>query len=251
MKRVDRRSAGCGRTAVTFGVIAFTVFADVACNTAPTPSPDLEGGRLKESVETQRAINRYFHDAVLPRLKPCWDRLQGSGSVQMKYVYARSDTQWTMKTVEVSESRLPQDQTALATSCMQEASAGTSLPVDSLPVDQKLAVNKDSYVLNWTWPVPLPPDAEEQYGQMMKGVGGGGSNNAGCDGFGATPKCVACTGSGGSGTGTTCTSVCVGGDPPCVITENPNPGGFARTCTYGSGCSSGGLFGLVGGRVRF
>src|SRR5688572_9802152 len=187
MKRVDRHSAGCWRTAAIFGVAAFTVLAGVSCNKPPDPRPDVEGGRLKESVETQKVINRYFHDSVLPRLKPCWDRLQGSGSVQMKYVYARNDTQWTMKTVEVSESRLPQDQTALATSCMREAVAGSSLAVDSLPVDKEVAVvNKDLYVLNWTWPVPLPPDAEDQYAQMLKDNGGGGGNS-GCDGFGASP----------------------------------------------------------------
>jgi hypothetical protein len=195
----------------------------------------LENGRLKESVATQKRINRYFHAAVVPKLKGCWDRIRGKGTIEVRYQYADDGKGvWAFKALKVTHSTVPQGQDEVALDCMQKAAAGTSFPKEKTDPGR-------SYAVNWAWPVPLPPDAPQQVERMMRDNGGGGT---GCDGHGAPARCVTC-----SGTPLSCVAVCVGGDPPCTLTENPLPGGFSRTCTVGSGCASGGGFGVVGGGV--
>jgi hypothetical protein len=194
----------------------------------------LEHGRLKESVATQKRINRYFHSVVMPKLKNCWNRIQGNGTIEIKYSYEdKGKEEWAFQTLNVGKSDLPKGQDEVALACMQEAVASTSFP------KEKTDRGGASYSINWSWPVPLPPDAAEQAEAMFRSNGGVGG---GCDGHGAAASCVTC-----SGQPVSCTAVCVGGDPPCDIKENPLPGGFSRICTVGSGCASGGAFGVVGG----
>jgi hypothetical protein len=200
--------------------------------TVTRPS-ELEGGRLEDSVATQKRINRYFHDVVMPRLKPCWDRVQGTGRVEMKYVYERDATRgWAFETVEAGRSDLPAGPNAAALACMQQAVGGTSFPLE--PRDRG-----ESYMLVWTWPVPLPHDAEPRYARMLGNDGGEGT---GCDGHGASASCVTCS------LTATCLTVCVGRNAPCTILEYP---GGTRTCSAGGECASGGLFGVVGGVIAY
>ena len=248
MKPVSPRSAIHGRPCLILVIGILAVAAHPACRDS-TPPPEsqagrpkesgepqkpaeLEGGKLKETVETQKTINRYFQNVVIPKLAPCWDRLQGTGTIAMKFVFARAAEGWTGSTVEAGESALSPDQTAAATKCMQGAVQGTTLP---LPPRGDI----ESYELNWTWPVQLPPDAAAQFARMQNESGG--LSGTGCDGHGAVANCVTCV-------GLDCIRVCVGGKPPCTITANPLPGGL-NTCTVGTGCASGGLFGVVGAQM--
>ena len=236
MNLPDQRFANPLRKTLICAISALALAAHASCRSSTPPSP-LEGGRLKESVQTQKTINRYFQDVVVPKVKPCWDGLQGTGTIELKFVYVKAGAGWTGSTVEAGESALAPDQSAAAAKCMQEAVQGTALPL-------RLTGDDESYALNWSWPVPLPTDAVAQFARMQNEEGGG--DGTGCDGHGAKARCVTC-----AGQPLSCIGVCVGGDPPCSMTENPLPGGFSRTCTVGSGCASGGLFGVVGGAIRF
>lgn len=210
-------------------IVGFVVLTQ-SCKPAVEPPPDQEAGKLQESVAVQKKINQYFYNDVIPKLETCWNRLQGQGTIEMKYRYVSdADRGWTLKTVEVGESSLPEDQKASALACMQNAVAGTSFPRES-------ADAVESYLVDWVWPVPLPADAEQQMARM---IGASGGEGTGCDGRGTAPKCMTC-----SGYPTQCIAVCVGEEPPCTISSYP---GGTKTCSAsGTKCASGGLFGIVG-----
>jgi hypothetical protein len=191
----------------------------------------LERGKLKDSVATQKVINGYFHATVVPRLKRCWDRVQGSGTVEMQYRYELDSREaWAFRSIRAGRSDLPKDQTEAAVSCMQEAASGTSFP-------REKRGKATFYLIDWVWPVPLPPDADRQI-EMMRGAAGGAGG--GCDGRGAPARCVTC-----SGSPLTCMYVCVGSST-CEV-QATTPGGFNSICSEGGQCASGGPFGVVGG----
>jgi hypothetical protein len=227
-------ASGAGWSGRWAGALAWTVTAlallAIQSCTIARPS-ELEAGRFAESVAAQKHINRYFHDVVMPRLTPCWNRVEATGRVELKYVYERDAMRrWTFKQVEAGRTDLPPAPNAAALACMRLAVAGTSFPSEPREVGE-------SYALVWTWPVPLPPDVERQYARMLGNSGGEGT---GCDGHGAPAACVTCS------LVATCLTVCVGRPPPCTIQEFP---GGTRTCTAGGECASGGLLGVVGGVI--
>lgn len=196
--------------------------------------PGLEGGRLRESVATQKRINRYFHTVVVPKLNTCWDQVQGKGTIEMGYWF-EDDAKggWAFKTLRGGKSTLPKGQDEVALTCMQKAVTATSFP--------KEGDTGASYFIDWNWPVPMPPDADQQVARM---VGSSGGEGTGCDGHGASARCVTC-----SGSPLTCIYVCVGSDT-CQV-QAPTPGGFNSICTEGGKCASGGLFGVVGGVIMY
>lgn len=224
-----RGLAYCVRIATMMALIA-----PFSCATVQ-PSPDLEGGRLKESVATQKRINRYFHTVVVPNLKTCWDRVQGKGTIEMQYLY-ENDAKggWAFKMLKGGKSTLPKGQDEIAMACMQQAVTATSFPRE--------ADTGDSYFIDWNWPVPMPPDASQQVERML--VSGGGEGGGGCDGHGASARCVTC-----SGSPLTCAYVCVG-STTCQV-QATHPGGFTGICTEGGKCASGGPFGVVGGMIMY
>jgi len=188
-----------------------------------------DDARKKATVATQKRINHYFHDAVFPKLKPCWDRLAGKGSIEIKYLYTDNGKGgWGLKTIPGRKSDLAKGPEDAAVSCMQKAVAGTSFPRES-------GEKGKSFLVSWVWPVPLPPDAEQQMARMWGSSGGEGG---GCDGHGASARCVTC-----SGSPLSCVYVCVGSDS-CEV-QATKPGGFDSICSEGGKCASGGLFGLV------
>jgi hypothetical protein len=192
--------------------------------------PVVDDGRFKASVATQKRINRYFHTVVMPKLKACWNRIQGKGTIEVKYLYADNGKGgWAFKTIHGSKSNLPKGQEEVAVSCMQKAVAGTSFPREK---SEKGA----SYLISWAWPVPFPPDAEQQVARMW---GSGGGQGGGCDGHGAAARCLTCKGS-----PLNCVYVCVGSNT-CEV-QATKPGGFDSICTEGGQCASGGSFGLAG-----
>jgi len=249
MSLLNNCSAKClGRRLIyCWGVAAimFVLVAALSCKpqVEPTPevgpTPELEGGKLQESVATQKRINRYFHSEVMPKLKTCWERVQGVGTIEMIYQY-ENDTKggWAFKTLEVGKSDLPEGQNTTAMACMQNAVTGTSFP-------REASETGETFLIDWVWPVPMPPDAEQQIARMFDSSGGG-EGGGGCDGHGKAAKCMTC-----GGAPVECLTVCVGEDPPCTITFSPAPNTL-KTCSCGGGtCASGGLFGVVGGMIMY
>ncbi len=185
--------------------------------------------RFQATVGTQKRINRYFHGIVVPRLKSCWSRLSGKGTIEIRYLYGGGAKGWSFQSIQASRSDLPGDQEKAAVACMQQAVAGTSFPKEK-------AEKGRSFSISWVWPVPMPPDADQQVARMW-GLSGG--EGGGCDGHGAAARCLTCKGS-----PLTCVYVCVGADT-CEV-QATKPGGFDSICSEGGQCASGGSFGLVG-----
>ena len=186
--------------------------------------------RFKATVDTQKRINRYFHDAVVPKVKPCWNKLSGKGTVEIRYLYSDNGKgKWAFKTIQASRSDLPKEQEKAAVACMQRAVTATSFPKEK-------SEKARSYSVSWGWPVPFPPDDEQRVARMWGSSGGEGG---GCDGHGAAARCVTC-----SGSPLTCVYVCVGSDD-CSV-QATKPGGFDSICTEGGQCASGGWFGWAG-----
>jgi hypothetical protein len=194
---------------------------------APAPKDP----RFQATVGTQKRINRYFHDVVVPKLKPCWDqRVRGQGTIEIQYRFTKSaNGRWAFSALKGGDSNLPKDQQGPTLACMAKAVSATSFPAEKGDTGR-------SYLLVWEWPVPLPPDADQQMARM---IGASGGEGGGCDGRGARARCVTC-----SGSPLTCVYVCVGSDT-CEVGAT-TPGGFDSICTEGGQCASGGLFGLAG-----
>jgi hypothetical protein len=215
-------------------LVAVAVVALASC--AKGQQRQADDGRREESVAEQKRINRYFHDAVVPKLRPCWDQIQARGTIEIQYVYENDANRgWAFKTLKGGKSTLPQGQDEAALRCMQNAVAGTSLPME----DSRAGA---SYSISWEWPVPLPPDAAQQAEAMWRGVGGGGGT--GCDGRGAPARCIAC------GEGKTCMTVCVGYDTCTIPAPSPDPS-VIRMCMEQGKCASGGPFGVVSGAAMY
>jgi len=215
---------------VPAALLTFVLSSPAAGQSPSQKRPPADDPRFQASVATQKRINRYFHGAVVPKVKSCWDRVQGQGTIEIKYLYANNGKGgWAFKTIHGSQSTLPKGQEEVALSCMRKAVAGTSFPREKT---EKAA----SFLISWVWPVPFPPDADQQVARMWGSSGGEGG---GCNGHGAAARCVTC-----SGSPLTCVYVCVGSNT-CEV-QATKPGGFDSICTEGGQCASGGLFGLVG-----
>jgi hypothetical protein len=191
---------------------------------------------LEKTITTQQRLNHYFHGDVVPKLKDCWSRVQGKGTIALKYTYTKGSEKWMFDKLEVSQSTLPRGQDAVALRCMQDAVRGTSYPVE------QGEGNQNKFVLNWSWPVPFPANANELTSAMFaaRGAGGSGGGTGGCDGHGATAKCYNC--SGGS-----CITVCVGYST-CSLTyyKQQNP-----SCSASDSCASGGPFGAASSYIMY
>lgn len=244
MSQLNTSSAMCmGRRLISYcGVAAImaVLIATLSCKPQvepkpeAKPAPELEGGKLEESVATQKRINRYFQSEVMPKLKTCWERVQGNGTIEMVYRYENDRSGgWVIKTLEAGKSNLPENQKAAALACMQNAAMGTSFP-------REASDTGDSFLINWVWLVPMPPDAEQQMARMF---GAGGGEGTGCDGHGAGAGCMTC-----SGSPVDCIIVCVGYES-CTIRRYP---GGTTTCSgSGDNCASGGPFGIVGAAIMY
>jgi len=213
-----------GRTAV---VVALAVTMQSCTRPCPMPRPDRGDKGFQDALAEQKRINRYFHDAVVPNLERCWGRVHGTGTVEIRYEFSKSTTgKWEFKDLELGRTDLPRGEDAVAAQCMQEAVAGTWFPVDEHD-------EGEAFLIDWTWPVPLPADVKQQADEMFKDNGGGGT---GCDGDGTAAKCFKCK------SATACLTVCVG-YKTCELVSNPKE----TSCTATHRCASGGPFGVIGG----
>lgn len=175
---------------------------------------------LERTVSTQRKFNRYFQKDVTPKLKDCWARIKGRGSVEIKYTYQKDATgKWIADHLVVSSSTLPRGQEFVALQCMQDSVRGTNLPSDS---------GESTYTLYWNWSVPLPAKFPLTATEISAGDFGGN----GCDGQGAPPHCWKCAVGG-------CKPSCFGGEA-CRIYGTP------RTCRVAGDCGTGAIYGVMG-----
>jgi hypothetical protein len=219
--------------------------ADEAAIAAAPGEQERDPGRrareaaLKQTVATQKRLNRYFHSAVVPKMKQCWARVQGAGVISIEFTYTRKGRQWAWEKLAGRKSTLPRDQDAVALRCMEQAVRSTSFSVAD---DDK----GDKYMIVWNWPVPWPADADRQAEAMFRAMAGGGSG--GCDGQGAASACVNCVTDGGGRY--SCETTCVGYSTCRIVNEvvPESKRGFkyiSQRCEGSGGCASGGPFGLA------
>ena len=185
-------------------------------------------------VSTQQRINRYFHGEAIAKIKSCWSNVPGKGTIGMKYLFTKSGERWNFTAVDVAQSSLPSNPTKVALRCMSDSIRGTSFAVDS----SEGTVNK--FVLNWTWPVPLPANDAQLARAMFSAKPGVNGGSGGCDGHGMPAKCYACK---AGREDLSCQTVCVGKET-CTITTQQ---GGSKTCGGETACASGGPFGVFGG----
>ena len=175
---------------------------------------------LERAVSTQRKFNRYFQKDVSPKLKDCWSRIKGQGSVEIKYTYRKDASgKWIADHLTVAGSTLPRGQELVALQCMEGSVRSTNLPTES---------SESTYTLYWNWPVPMPANLPQTATQ----VSAGGLGASGCDGQGAPPHCWMCAPGG-------CRPSCFGGDA-CRITGRP------FRCLLAGDCGTGGVSGVMG-----
>ncbi len=201
---------------------------------AATPRP--MSLTLQKIVSAQLRINRYFHGSVVPKLKTCWNSLQGKGNIAMKYTYSRTaNEKWAVQQVSVKNSSLPTVVQSAALRCMKGAVAGTSFSIE------RDDGTEDAFVLNWNWPIPLPPNAEQITARMFNNDGGGAGSKGGCDGEGAIAGCAHCM------EDNFCELVCVGANE-CEAKGIVGRVGQRRAtkCIERGKCVSGGPFGSAG-----
>ena len=83
-------------------LLVAAILASGACRVSPPPPVHIGGGR--DLIANQHRINRYFHKAVVPSLRPCWGKLQGTGTVDVEFVYKRAGSDWVWDRLRVAGS---------------------------------------------------------------------------------------------------------------------------------------------------
>jgi hypothetical protein len=203
----------------------------------PPESEGVPSVSCEKAIATQNRINRYFHKVVLPKVKPCWQQVKGQGSVSVEFVYKRAGSNWATETMTLQKSTLPEGQKLVAFKCLQDSVPGTSFSVE------KDDGSAEQFFVNWTWPVPLPEDANEVAKRMSSSGTEGGTAKCG-DPEGPPPKCKDCfyfNLIGVSGF-SFCADACVG-YKTCARAESG--------CNLSTKCATGSLFANLGGFVIY
>jgi hypothetical protein len=198
------------------GAAFILVFA--ACN-RPQRSGLLDD--LEETVAAQQVVNHYLFTSVTPKLRTCWSRVQGEGTVDLALRYRRSDRKWVFERAEIIRSTLTNEQAAAAQACMQESANGSSFDLDEKPGGKAF----ERFVLKWTWLVPLPEEGSE----AMARRAGGLTPAAGC------AKCI-------SNYPARCQWSTTGSEEDCRV-EGPN-----ACSTTGTKCLTG-IYGRAGDMI--
>jgi hypothetical protein len=145
----------------------------VACTHGVTPVHSaslLE--ELEDTISAQVIVNHYFYTVVTPKLRACWDHVQGEGTIEMAYTYRKSGGRWLFESVERIASSVPEKQGAVALQCMQDSARATSFELK----EEDSAKKFEKFVLKWTWLVPLPAEGSA----MMAKRAGETEPPAGC-----------------------------------------------------------------------
>ena len=105
----------------------------------------------------QNRVNAFFYGALVPKLTTCWNKVQGKGEIEFKFVYRKDGRSWVWERVEPSRSDLAKEQSDTALDCMKNSSSGSVFAMDS----EELARDARTLTIYWSWPVPLPTDTTE------------------------------------------------------------------------------------------
>jgi hypothetical protein len=148
-----------------FALGAAVILTFTACSRR---SPEGSGGSelitdIEETIAAQTVVNRYLFTSVTPKLRTCWSRLQGEGTVDLALRYARSDKNWVFEKVDTISSTMPVDQMRAAQACMHEAATGTSFTLGERPG----GTNFERFVVKWRWLVPLPPEGSQEMARRV------------------------------------------------------------------------------------
>jgi hypothetical protein len=189
---------------------------------------------IEAVVSTQQRINRYFHGDVMSKLTKCWSTVRGKGTIAFKYTYTKTNGRWLFNRLATEGSTLPKGEDSLAQKCMLNAVGGTSFPI-AAPEG-----TENTYVLNWTWPVPLPVNGNQLTAAMFA-ARPSQTNEVGCDGWGTPAKCYTCGEKG-------CIKVCVGHQECTVYGDNSDVG---LSCLAKDNCASGGPFSVSGMAIMY
>jgi hypothetical protein len=200
------------------GAALMLVFA--ACKQYPPRESSLLDD-LEETVAAQQVVNHYLFTSVTPKLRTCWSRVQGEGTVDIALRYRKSDRQWTFERAEAIRSTLTNEQSAGAVACMQESAKGSSFALDEKAGGKAF----ERFVLKWTWLVPLPEEGSE----AMARRAGGLTPAAGC------AKCI-------SNYPARCQWSTTGSEEDCRV-EGPN-----ACSTTGTKCLTG-IYGRAGDMI--
>lgn len=210
-------------TAILFGIGLVVGFSKTRSRVTQIPgtisrTPEQQLA-LDRTVTTQRRFNRYFQRDLAPKLKDCWSRIKGKGSVEIQYTYRKDSTdKLVTERVAVTSSTLPRGQEAVALQCMQDSVRGTTFPGES---------SESTYTLYWNWSVPLPSNFPQAATEISNGSDAGG----GCDGRGTPARCWKCAPGG-------CRPSCFGGEACRVLSP--------RSCRVVGDCGTGGISGVMG-----
>ena len=189
-------------------------------------------------VATQNRINRYFHRDVAPKLRGCWDALEGSGTVDAQFAYRRVGGRWVNNGILIRASTLPKNQDQAALRCLQEAVRDTSFAVERSDDTAR------DFEVNWSFPVPWPKDVAEAAKRM---VDNGHTDDGGCGGSeGPGPACWDCFYVSIGPFGVSYCGRACSGYSYCT----PAPNGCQAGPLYPR-CTTGSIFGNIGGVVLY
>ena len=228
-------------------LIAALMWVTQACKQNETPpmkeptkeqlATAVQSTSCEKAIATQNRINRYFHHAVVPKLKNCWDRLKGQGTIAIEFNYKRGGSGWATERMKVHRSTLPEGQDAIAFQCLQDSVLGTSFPIEE---DDGSA---EEFLVNWSWPVPLPKDINAVAQRMIDTGGGPGPRDCGGS-EGPAPACQDCW-----FIPFTNISLCI---PTCVgYTNCIREEAGCRMGPIEPRCVTGSLFGNLGGIIMY
>ena len=146
--------------------------------------PSTEQLAAKEQA-TEARLTGYFRERLTPNLRSCWERVQGAGSVAFAMTYVNSDGRWILDELQATSSTLAPDQDAVAAVCVKEAVTGNSFPADKVDTAFTNGAASTRFVVNWSFPVPLPTDATVA---LARAIGGGAGSPGSCWYCGHDPK---------------------------------------------------------------
>lgn len=122
----------------------------------PPPKP-AEGDLEAKTAAAQDRIAKAFYTSIVPKLKKCWNQVDGKGAVRFLYTYQRAGDRWVFRQAQKHATSLDESQTEAALRCMQEAARDSTFPVHADDVTE----STEGMEIYWGWPVPLPEDTTE------------------------------------------------------------------------------------------
>ncbi len=201
----------------------------LACSRPANPPRETgpsEAQLAAKEQATEARLTGYFRDRLTPNLYSCWERVQGSGSIAFAMTYVNRDGRWFLDELHATSSTLAADQDGVAASCVKQALADSSFAADKVDTAFTNSAASTRFVVNWSFPVPLPTNAAAA---LAKAPGGGVGAAASCWYCGHDPK--------------TLDGACIGGRSGWLGCIENLSGGCV---CFGGSCASGGFTGAGG-----